>query len=269
MSVADLPLLIENTDLIAYLDDPKLILVDVASAERFAHTHIAKAQLVTPAQTQALHPPKGYAPSQAELELLFGQLGHHPEAHYVVYDDEGGGWAGRFIWLLDLIGHHQYHYLNGGLVAWQQAKLATTSEIHKVNPSQVQLTLHPETCSVSTEQLMALLGDTNLRIWDARSSAEYHAEKALAARAGHIPNATLFEWTQAMDSANALRIRQDMPQVLEQLGFLAEHRIITHCQTHHRSGFTYLLGKIFGLNIKAYPGSWSEWGNRTDTPIEI
>src|SRR5690606_41197364 len=39
-------------------------------------------------------------------------------AVYVVYDDEGGGWAGRFIWLLDVIGHSRSHFLNGGLQAW-------------------------------------------------------------------------------------------------------------------------------------------------------
>ncbi|MBT3564150.1 MAG: sulfurtransferase, partial [Gammaproteobacteria bacterium] len=38
--------------------------------------------------------------------------------------------------------------------------------------------------------------------------------------------------------------------------------------THHRSGLTYLIGKSLGYDIKAYPGSWSEWGNHPDTPIE-
>ncbi|MDG1207545.1 MAG: sulfurtransferase, partial [Pseudomonadales bacterium] len=41
-----------------------------------------------------------------------------------------------------------------------------------------------------------------------------------------------------------------------------------HCQTHHRSGLTYLIGKILGFDIRAYDGSWAEWGNDPTTPIE-
>ncbi|MFT0211709.1 rhodanese-like domain-containing protein [Pseudomonas sp. F1_0610] len=269
MSLADLPLLIEPADLAAHLTDTQLILVDVCQAERFAQGHIPHAQLVTPPQTQAQHPPKGYAPTAVELEQLFSQLGHHPDAHYVVYDDEGGGWAGRFIWLLDLIGHKHYHYLNGGWHAWLQEQREVTTDYQPRPATETKIQLTHEPFSVTTEQLISALEQSNTRIWDARSLAEFSGDKALAQRAGHIPNAICFEWTKAMDINNSLRIRQDMQQVLEQLGFLAEHTVITHCQTHHRSGFTYLVGKIFGLNIKAYPGSWSEWGNRTDTPIEI
>lgn len=54
-------------------------------------------------------PAPGLLPAKADLEALFGEQ-YRPEATYVVYDDEGGGWASRFIWLLDVIGHHHYHY---------------------------------------------------------------------------------------------------------------------------------------------------------------
>jgi thiosulfate/3-mercaptopyruvate sulfurtransferase len=46
--------------------------------------------------------------------------------------------------------------------------------------------------------------------------------------------------------------------------------VITHCQTHHRSGFTYLVAKSLGYpRVKGYAGSWGEWGNHPDTPVEI
>ena len=66
-----------------------------------------------------------------------------------------------------------------------------------------------------------------------------------------------------------LRIRSDMVQVLQSLGITPDKEIITHCQTHRRSGFTYLVAKALGYpRVKAYAGSWSEWGNLTGTPIE-
>ena len=114
-----LPLVIESADLLGRLDSKHLILVDLTSVARYAEGHIPGAHFVDPKRTQLGQPPApGLLPSKADLEKLFGELGHTPDATYVVYDDEGGGWAGRFIWMLDVIGHQKYHYLDGGLLAW-------------------------------------------------------------------------------------------------------------------------------------------------------
>lgn len=72
-----------------------------------------------------------------------------------------------------------------------------------------------------------------------------------------------------MDPNNALRIRTDAREYLARKGLTADKRIITHCQSHHRSGFTYLVGKAVGLNIRGYHGSWAEWGNHPTTPVEV
>jgi len=74
-----------------------------------------------------------------------------------------------------------------------------------------------------------------------------------------------------MDQKHQLKIKDnsELLHTLNNLGINGDNEVITHCQTHHRSGFTYLLGKVLGFkNIKAYPGSWSEWGNDANTPIE-
>lgn len=266
---AELPLVIEPADLASRLDAAELILVDLTSAARYAAGHIPGARFVDPKRTQLGQPPApGLLPPQQQLEQLFAELGHRPEAVYVVYDDEGGGWAGRFIWLLDVIGHGHYHYLNGGLHAW----LAEQRPLSEEQPSPCQgalsLTLQ-EAPSASREYLQSRLGASDLAIWDARSPAEYRGEKALAAKAGHIPGAVNLEWTAAMDPARALRIRQDLPALLASLGITPDKEVITHCQTHHRSGFSYLLAKALGFpRVKAYAGSWGEWGNHPDTPVE-
>lgn len=265
-----LPLVIEPSDLLSRLDARELILVDLTSAARYSTGHIPGARFVDPKRTQLGQPPApGLLPAKADLEALFGELGHNPNAVYVVYDDEGGGWAGRFIWLLDVIGHSNYHYLDGGLLSWLDEGLLVSTEVPPPATSPVSLTLH-DGPTATREYLQSRLGAADLAIWDARGPLEYSGEKVVSARGGHIPGAINFEWTAGMDQARNLRIRSDMPQILEQLGITPDKEIITHCQTHHRSGFTYLVAKALGYpRVKGYAGSWGEWGNHPDTPIEL
>ena len=111
-----LPLLIEPEDLQEALSQSNshlILLVDLRSEANFLQGHIHGAQLVLPSETQAKAPFPGLAPSDAQLTQLMQRIGLTKDSHVVVYDDEGGGWAGRFIWLLDEIGHQEYSYLNG------------------------------------------------------------------------------------------------------------------------------------------------------------
>ncbi|TDV65964.1 rhodanese-like domain-containing protein [Pseudomonas sp. LP_7_YM] len=266
---SSLPLVIEPADLQARLGASELVLVDLTSAARYEAGHIPGARFLDPKRTQlGQAPAPGLLPPQAQLEALFGELGHNPDAVYVVYDDEGGGWAGRFIWLLDVIGHSKYHYLDGGLLSWQAEGLPLSTQVPAPAGGPVPVTVHDQP-TATLEYLQSRLGAADLAIWDARGPSEYTGEKVVAAKGGHIPGAVNFEWTAGMDQARNLRIRTDMPHILESLGITPDKEIITHCQTHHRSGFTYLVAKALGYpRVKGYAGSWGEWGNHADTPVE-
>lgn len=265
----DLPLVIEPSDLQARLTAPELILADLTNQARYDAGHIPGARFIEPKRTQLGQPPApGLAPTQSDLQRLFGELGHRSDAVYVVYDDEGGGWSGRFIWLLDVIGHSRYHYLNGGVLAWAEDGLPLSTDTPQAGTTAVNLELHDQP-TATREYLQSRLGADDLAIWDARAPEEFSGAKVLSARGGHVPGAVNFEWTAGMDKARQLRIRTDLRQVLEDLGITPDKEVITHCQSHRRSGFTYLAAKALGYpRVKAYAGSWSEWGNHPDTPVE-
>ncbi len=268
MTNASLPLLIEPEDLPPHLDQNRYRLVDLSAVEQYAHAHIPGAVHLAPARTTSGPPVRGLLPPPGQLQQILGELGHHEELHYIVYDDEGGGWAGRFIWLLDAIGHARYSYINGGLKAWLEARLPTEQTANQATPTQPQVQIETGP-SMTLDELRNMLGSDELVIWDARSPAEHRGEKVFARKGGHIPGAVNFEWTAGMDAQHGLRLRHDLARQLEALGITRDKQIVTHCQTHHRSGFTYLAAKILGYpRVKAYPGSWSEWGNHPDTPVE-
>ncbi len=269
MSHQALPLLLEPEALLPHLGDNAIVVIDLSSEANHQQHHVPGARYVSPRALVCGTPPApGKLPSEAQLNQLFSDISYSPDTHYVVYDDEGGGWAGRFIWTLDVIGHNHYSYLNGGLHAWLGAQLPTESGFQAVEKTNANIQIHPEHL-VTAEEIISSLDQPDFLIWDARSPQEYSGQKVVAQRGGHIPGAVNCEWTLMMDPNRHLKIRQDAKERLAALGIDESKQLVTHCQSHHRSGFTYLLGKILGFSIRAYDGSWSEWGNREDTPIEV
>ncbi|RCV91890.1 sulfurtransferase [Billgrantia montanilacus] len=268
-----LPLIVEPEQLAEHLDDPQLLIIDVPlKAESHDQGHVPGAVFL---DFRKLMRGEGEVPNEVPgvdaLSRLFSELGLTRDTHVVAYDDEGGGWAGRLLWTLELMGHTRYSYLNGGIHAWRQAGQSVATERRTPTPSEYEAEILNPEVAIDRIELQERLGEKGFAIWDARSPAEYRGEKGENRQLGHIPGAVNMEWTEAMDKERALRIRDyaELITELEALGLTPDMEVITHCQSHHRSGFTWLVGKALGFeNIRGYAGSWQEWGNRDDTPIE-
>lgn len=269
MNSKSLPLIIEAEALQGLLSSPGLLPVAVCQAQVFATHHLPGSALVQPAElVSGIKPGVGKLPAVDQLSAMFSRIGLTPEKHVIAYDDEGGGWAGRLIWTLDVIGHRNYSYLNGGLVAWLAGKHPVQSGPAETTPSQYTATID-DSQIVTMAQVEKQISNPDSIVWDARGSDEYAGTKLTALRNGHIPNAVNLDWLELMDRSNHLRLLP-LPAIaarLHALGITEKKQIITHCHTHHRSGLTYLVGKALGMHIKAYDGSWSEWGNHPSTPI--
>lgn len=264
-----LPLITEPRDLEPLLDDERLLIVDLCSVSTYAKIHIPGAIHVSPRELIAGIPPAvGKLPSPADLANLFSRLGLAADRHVIAYDDEGGGWAGRFLWTLEVIGHTNYSYLNGGLVAWAEEKRRLQAGVPPAKPTRVSVSIHPAALAEMNDVIEAIQ-DGETILWDARSAEEYAGTRVMAARRGHIPGAINLDWLHTMDRNAGLRIRKDIVQLLDEHGITPDHPVITYCQSHHRSGLTWLIGKSLNYDIRAYHGSWSEWGNDSQTPIEI
>jgi thiosulfate/3-mercaptopyruvate sulfurtransferase len=272
--MSDIPKLIEPEELLTLLDEPNLLIVDLSNDVLYSKMHIPGAVHISPQELMSgsVPYPHKLAPPE-KLAAMASAIGLTDDKHVVVYDDEGGGWAGRFIWTLDIIGHKQWSYLNGGLIAWHNEGHPTTDKVPESKPIECDVTVD-RSAIIDVQEIMEYLdrGDVengNLKIWDARSNDEFIGKRGIAERNGHIPGAINCEWTNMMDFTRNQRIHENALEKLAELGLTPDKPTITHCQSHHRSGFTYMLARLLDFDsIRAYEGSWGEWGNLTDTPIE-
>ena len=243
------PIIVDASTLADHLSDSDILIVDLSSEENYLKAHIPGAihlpssRLLT--GTGDI-PNKTLSPQQ--LQTLCDEIGLTDATQVVAYDDQKGPWAGRFIWTLHLAGHTQCSVLNGQLNGWN--KLLT----------------------VDIEQINSEINNPSTVIWDARSAEEYRGEKLInVKKGGHIPGAINMEWTDCLISDNDLRIKPAATLIkdLAAKGITPDKKIITHCQTHRRSGLTYIVARHLGFdNVRCYDGSWFEWGNNPDTLVE-
>ena len=267
-----LPFVLEPEVLLDHINHSDLLIIDLCPSDSYHQGHVPGAvHLDFRDLLEGIAPSPGKLPSKEQLTHVFARLGLTEKTHVVAYDNEGGGWAGRLLWTLDVIGHSHSSYLNGGWIAWENEGHPVDTQHHIRTPNEsLSITLN-EAPIADKNYILKRLGSEDLAIWDARSPEEYAGTKVVAQKGGHIPGAVNFEWTQAMDPKRNYRILGDnaLNHTLTQLGITKDKEVITHCQSHHRSGYTYLVAKSLGFKqLKAYPGSWSEWGNDPETPVE-
>lgn len=266
-----LPLILEPAELKKHLNDDNILIVDLSSPATYVQYHIPGAVFLNYEWIVRIEQPRmGLLPTEEQLNNVLGSLGITGDKHVVVYDDEGGGRACRFLWTLDVAGHKNFSLLNGGLQAWSNNGNQISSEITYPTPCEykAELNFNP----VATRQyILDHLSNEDVVLLDTRNPAEFNGTKVFAQRGGHIPGAINIEWTEAMDKADNMRLKPEteLREMLESQGITTDKTVVTHCQTHHRSAHTYIVLKSLGYeNIKGYPGSWSDWGNEPNTPVE-
>lgn len=265
-----LPWVVEPQQLFNHSDEKDVLIVDLCKTDIYTHGHVPGALHLEYKDIVTAEPPAmGLLPDVDKLQDIVEGLGLTPDTHVVVYDDEGGGKAARLLWTLDCIGHQRLSLLNGGIHAWSNEGYPLQQQGNSRNRSHYPITLNDKPIA-TREFIQSHLQDDSVALLDTRSTAEYSGVKKFALHGGHIPGAVNMDWVMMLDQDNNLKLRPEpaLRDTLENRGITPDKTIVSYCQTNHRSALVYYVLKMLGYpDIKAYPGSWSDWGNRNDTPI--
>jgi len=257
--------------LLEQLSQSDLVIVDVSQHSLYQQQHIIGAiHLPYDALVEKTPPIMGKLPSIQALTNALSKVGLTAGHTIVAYDNEGGANAARFLWVLDILGHQKKVLLSGGFQAWKAINGGIEQVTNTLPESNYQPAWNTEPIA-DKDYILDHLTKDNFLLLDARTIEEYRGEKVFSKRGGHIPGAVHFEWVNANDPQNFGHVKEfgKLKQQLHELGVTSEKEIVCYCQTNRRSAYMYWILKALGFpKVKAYPGSWSEWGNCLDVPVE-
>ena len=246
-----------------YKDDSVLI-IDARSYKDYSKAHIPGAvSLDLFSFHWADTSEKGIESFGEHMRKILSYAGVDENKKIIFYDDVTGMLAARGVWMCLYFSHPDVQMLDGGISKWHREKLPTVSDSTIYKPSNLTTPLNTSII-IGFEELNASIG--KVTIIDARSTEEFDGTTPRAARGGHIPTAKNIDWNENLDNSGKLKSDND----LESLYTMdKESQIVTYCQGAYRAANSYLsLKKIGFKNVKVYLGSWGEWGNDLNLPVE-
>ncbi len=213
-----------------------------------------------------------------EFERLMGERGIANDTTVVLYGDKNNWFAAYAYWYLKTYGHEDVCLLDGGRQKWIEEGREMTIAPPAPTPVSYAAKDRDETIRIRRDEVLAGLGDPEVALVDVRSPQEYAGELMAppgyeqegASRTGHIPGAQSIPWATAVRDDGTFRSTEELQEIYGAKGVTPEKEVRAYCRIGERSAHTwFVLRELLGYeNVKNYDGSWTEWGNLVDVPIE-
>ena len=265
--------LIVTTEWLAkHLNDDSLVLLQVGDKDEYAAAHLPRAQFI---QVADISTPRGSGltlelPSVEQLKTVFEKLGITDKSRIVVYFSKD--WitpTARVFMTLDYLGFgDRTSILDGGLPAWRAEGHQVTSEVTQAKPG--TLTPHPnKQLVVDANWVNANLNNPKVRILDARAPQFYSgAEVGRMPRGGHIPNARNIPFSSLVDESNKFKSVGALRQLFSTADVNQSTSVATYCHIGQQASLLYFVARYLGYEAHVYDGSFEDWSNRKELPVQ-
>ena len=266
--------LVVSTDWLSkHLNDESLVLLHIGDQAEYTTGHIPRAQLI---QSSDISTPRGQGltlefPPVEQLKATFEKFGVSDNSRIVLYFGKDlTAPTARVFLTLDYLGFgDRTSILDGGLPAWRAENKPVTAEV--VQPKKGSLTARPNTkLIVTADWVKNNINSANVKILDARAPEFYTgAQAGRMPRGGHIPSAKNIPFSSLMEEGSN---KFKSPTALRELFSAAEVKpkttVATYCHIGQQASLLYFVARYLGYDAHLYDGSFEEWSNKSELPVE-
>jgi thiosulfate/3-mercaptopyruvate sulfurtransferase len=272
------PVLVTTEWLAGHLDDEGVVVAEVdENPDLYDEGHIRGAvklhwrdDLQDPVERDVV--------DRETFERLLGERGIGNETTVVLYGDKNNWFAAYAYWYLKVYGHGDIRILDGGRQKWIDEGRELTADLPSPKPVAYTARERDDTIRAYRDQVREWIGQPQRALVDVRSPGEYTGdliappgyEQEGAQRGGHIPAAASIPWASAVQDDGTFKSADELKELYGGKGVTPDKEVTAYCRIGERSAHTwFVLREPLGYEqVRNYDGSWTEWGNLVDVPIE-